>query len=188
MGPLGVQTVREVLPKLKQDRSIDLVIAQSENVTDGKGITPEDFHELQSIGVDFCSGGNWSLKRPEINSLLDDPGAPIIRPANYPAGTPGRGYKYAKTVGGEVLIISLVGHIVGRDASVPVDNPLKVIDTILHAESNRHRVACVVNFHGDFSSEKVVIGHYLDGRVTLVVGDQWDPLESTCRHASLSIL
>lgn len=173
MGEMGVRTVREVLPGLRREQSIDLVIAQSENVTEGKGITPEDFKTLQACGVDFCSGGNWSLKRPEIIPQLSDPNVPIIRPANYPAGTPGLGYKYADTRRGRVLVISLVGQIVGRDADAPTDNPLKVVDDILARENSSNRVAAVVNFHGDFSSEKVVIGHYLDGRVTAVVGDHW---------------
>lgn len=173
MGEMGIQTVAEVLPKLRRERSIDFVVAQSENVSDGKGITPEDYRRLLSYGVDFCSGGNWSLKKPEIIPQLSDPNQPIIRPANYLEGTPGLGYKYAKTDKGDVLVVSLVGHIVGRDADVPIDNPLQKIDEILEREKSHNRAATVVNFHGDFSSEKVVIGHYLDGKVTIVVGDHW---------------
>ncbi len=173
MGEPGMEVVREVLPKLRRERSIDFVVAQSENVTEGKGITPEDYRRLLSYGVDFCSGGNWSLRREEIIPQLSDPNQPIIRPANYPEGTPGLGYKYARTTKGDVLVISLVGHIVGRDADVPIDNPLKKIDEILAREKSHNRGATVVNFHGDYSSEKVVIGHYLDGRVTMVVGDHW---------------
>ena len=173
MGEMGMQTVAEFLPKLRRERSIDFVVAQSENVTEGKGITPADFRRLLSYGVDFCSGGNWSLKKPEIIAQLNDPNQPIIRPANYPEGTPGIGYKYAKTSKGDVLVISLVGHIVGRDADVPIDNPLQKIDEILAREKSHDRSATIVNFHGDYSSEKVVIGHYLDGRATMVVGDHW---------------
>ena len=173
MGEMGMRTVAEVLPKLRRERSVDFVVAQSENVSEGKGITPEDYRRLLSYGVDFCSGGNWSLKKPEIIPQLSDPNQPIIRPVNYLEGTPGLGCKYAKTSKGDVLVVSLVGHIVGRDADVPIDNPLQKIDEILEREKSHSRAATVVNFHGDFSSEKIVIGHYLDGRVTLVVGDHW---------------
>lgn len=173
MGEPGMDVVRQVLPKLRRERSIDFVVAQSENVTEGKGILPEDFRRLLSYGVDFCSGGNWSLKRPEIIPQLADPSQPIIRPANYREGTPGLGYKYARSSKGEVLVISLVGQIVGRDSDVPIDNPLQKVDEILEREKSHKRGATIVNFHGDFSSEKVVIGHYLDGRVTMVVGDHW---------------
>ncbi|MGH7238378.1 MAG: YmdB family metallophosphoesterase, partial [Candidatus Saccharimonadales bacterium] len=172
-GDVGLSVVEKVLPNLKRNQHIDLVIAQAENVTDGKGVSPEDFSGLQRAGVDFCSGGNWSIYRPEIFPALNDPAQPIIRPANYPAGTPGLGYKFAGTKYGKVLVISLLGHIVGRDADKPTDNPLKVVDKILEKEKTTEKVATIVNFHGDYSSEKVVIGHYLDGRVSAVIGDHW---------------
>src|SRR6202012_2724854 len=81
--------------------------------------------------------------------------------------------KYAPVGSGKVLVVSLLGQIVGKDADKPVDNPLQVIDRILDDERSTPKLATVVNLHGDFSSEKVIIGHYLDGRATLVVGDHW---------------
>lgn len=169
MGEMGIEAVEKVLPKLRKDKKIDLVIAQAENVSEGKGITLADFKRLQKAGVDFCTGGNWSLFREDIIPAMSDPAQPIIRPANYPEGTPGLGWKYID----DVLVISLLGQIVGKDADKPVDNPLQIIDQILDEQKDVKKQAAVVNFHGDYSSEKVVIGHYLDGRVTLVVGDHW---------------
>ena len=166
MGEMGLQVVEKVIPKLRKEKQVGLVIAQAENVSDGKGITPEDFKRLRKAGVDFCTGGNWSLHQKEIIPAMNDPEQPIIRPANYPAGTPGLGYKYAHGV----LIVSLLGKIVGKDKDKPVDNPLQAIDEILKQENATY---VIVNFHGDYSSEKIVIGHYLDGRVSLVVGDHW---------------
>jgi len=173
MGELGLQMVEQMLPQLRKDKPIDLVIAQSENTSEGRGITAEDFARLKKAGVDFCTGGNWSLHRDEIISSLNDPAQPIVRPANYPEGTPGLGYKYIATAKGKVLVVSLLGKVVGRDADKEIDNPLHVIDNILESEKTTKKVATVVNFHGDYSSEKVVIGHYLDGRVTAVIGDHW---------------
>jgi metallophosphoesterase (TIGR00282 family) len=173
MGETGLRVAEAVLPQLRSEKNIDLVVAQSENVSDGKGITPADFGRLQRAGVDFCTGGNWSLHREPIIPALNDPAQPIIRPANYPEGTPGLGWKYIDTGAGKVLVISLLGQIVGRDADKPVDNPLLVIDKILEAQKTTHKAAVIVNLHGDYSSEKVVIGHYLDGRVTAAVGDHW---------------
>lgn len=173
MGEVGIETVEQLLPELRREYQIDLVIAQAENVSEGRGITPRDFNRLQKTGVDFCTGGNWSLYRSAIIPFMDDPNQPIIRPANYPEGMPGKGYKYIQVSSGSVLVISLLGKIVGKDADKPVDNPLQIIDEILKSQADKTRVATVVNFHGDYSSEKVVIGHYLDGRVTAVVGDHW---------------
>lgn len=172
MASPGVKIVQELLSGLKKKYQIDLVIAQAENVTEGKGLSKADFQKLQTIGVDFCTGGNWTLKLDELHNYLGDPQQPVIRPANYPIGTPGRGWKYIETNKGKVLVISLLGSIVGRDAERPVDNPLKVVDQIIDQRDD-DTVATMVNFHGDYSSEKRIIGYYLDGRVTAVVGDHW---------------
>ena len=173
MGEPGIDVVEHVVPKLRAKHHIDLVIAQAENVTEGRGITPSDYVRLQKAGIDFCTGGNWSLHHSSIIPMMNDPAQAIIRPANYPSGTPGLGYKYIQTPAGRVLVISLLGKIVGKDADKPMDNPLQCIDEILKQHENEPRSATIVNFHGDYSSEKVVIGHYLDGRVTGVVGDHW---------------
>lgn len=173
MGPLGVEAVRQVMLHLKKTRQIDVVIAQGENVTEGKGLSKADFHTLRTMGIDFCTGGNWSLFRPDMHDYLNDPQQPVIRPANYPVGTAGRGWKYVQAGQAKVLVISLLGQIVGKDADRPVDNPLKVVDQILADNQAIDRVATVVNFHGDYSSEKRVIGYYLDGRVSAVIGDHW---------------
>ena len=171
MGELGLKTLEYVLPKLRLEKQIDFVVAQAENVTDGKGISSADFARLRKAGVDACTGGNWTIWNDDIFPALSDPGQPIVRPANYPEGTPGLGYKYIASPKGSVLVVSLLGGIVGRDSDKPTDNPLLVIDEILR--NAKPHVASVVNLHGDFSSEKVVIGQYLDGRASIVVGDHW---------------
>lgn len=173
MAEPGIALVEKLLPKLKKEYKVDFVVAQAENLSDGKGVRVRDFRRLQAAGVDFCTGGNHTGFRDEINELLADPNEPIIRPANYPKHVPSMGYKYAESPHGPVLVVSLLGHIVGKDADKPVDNPLKTIDTILEQEKGVKRAATIVNFHGDFSSEKKIIGHYLDGRVTAVIGDHW---------------
>lgn len=173
MGEPGLQLVEKLLPGLRREHQLDFVVAQAENLSDGKGVRVADFRRLQQAGVDACTGGNHSFFRPEIFPLLEDAKEPVIRPANYPATAPGRGYKYVQTAKGNVLVISLLGQIVGKDAGKPVDNPLQIIDRILAEEQGVPRVATIVNFHGDFSSEKRIIGYYLDGRVSVVVGDHW---------------
>jgi 2',3'-cyclic-nucleotide 2'-phosphodiesterase len=122
--------------------------------------------------VDFFTGGNWTLHRPEIIPWLEDAKKPVVRPANYKAGTPGRGWKIADTPHGRVLVISLLGQIVGAFPA-DTDNPLHAVDTILEETKHEQLAARIVNFHGDFSSEKLVIGQYLAGRVTAVIGDHW---------------
>src|SRR5665213_2295112 len=94
MADPGITAVEKILPSLRLSHKIDLVIAQAENLSNGKGILPKDFKRLLKSGVDFCTGGNWSLFEPSIVPSLADPNQPIIRPANYPESTPGLGWKY----------------------------------------------------------------------------------------------
>ena len=173
MGEPGLKVVENLLPSLKKELKLDVVIAQAENTTDGKGISSSDYKRLLTCGVDFFTGGNHSLDNPEIIKDLENPQSPIIRPANYPTGTPGLGYKYLTTPAGDILIISLLGQIVGRNSKKPVNNPLHSIDRILDEQKNHSKIATIVNFHGDYSSEKFVIAYYLDGKVSAVIGDHW---------------
>lgn len=173
MAESGLALVERLLPAMRKEYDVDFVIAQAENLSDGKGIRLADLRRLRTAGVDFCTGGNHSIYREEIFPALNDPQQPIIRPANYPEGTPGLGYKYVDTPKGKVLVVSLLGQIVGKDADKPMDNPLHTIDRILEVEKGVQKAGIIVNFHGDFSSQKRIIGYYLDGRVTAVVGDHW---------------
>jgi len=170
MGEVGIETVENILPELVQSKSIDLVIAQAENVTNGKSMSLVDMKRLQDTGVQFFTGGNHTPALQEIHDFLEDDTAPIIGPANL-HNCPGRGWKYVDTSEGRVLVISLMGSKVGTP--IDADNPLTAIDEILLQNAQTDRVATIVNFHGDYSSEKIIIGHYLDGRVTAVAGDHW---------------
>lgn len=172
MAEPGILAVEKVLPGLVAQEHIDFVVAQAENVSDGKGMRLVDFERLKKAGVQAFTGGNHTPSQPELNELLEDTAAPVVGPANM-VGCPGPGYKLVDTPKGAVLVVSILGGIVGRQADVPAANPLTTIDEILARENLRNRVAMVVNFHGDFSSEKLVFGHYLDGRASIVAGDHW---------------
>lgn len=173
MADPGIEVVQRLLPQVREKEKVDFVVAQAENVTDGRGLSMKHYQVLWAAGIDACTGGNWTLHREDTVPLLNDPAVPIVRPANYPEGTPGLRYKFADSRKGRVLIVSLMGQIVGRDADKPVENPLKTIDAILAETVDEPHVATIVNLHGDFSSEKRIIGYYLDGRVSMVVGDHW---------------
>ncbi len=175
MAEMGMQAVEKVLPDLVAAEGIDYVVAQAENVTNGKGMSPEDMARLQAAGVHAFSGGNHTFTDTRLTPFLEDPLQPVVGPANM-VDCPGSGYKLVKMPKGEVLLVSILGSIVGKQADTETENPLKTIDRIL-TETVRgptsHISAIVVNIHGDFSSEKIVFGHYLDGRVSVVVGDHW---------------
>lgn len=170
-GRPGRTLTAELLPKIKEEFGVDYVIAQGENMAHGKGLRPVDIEQLSAVGVDFFTGGNHTLARADIHPMLEDAQAPVIRPANL-RNAPGKGWSLQQTPHGAILIVSLQGQIVG-DRQEEIDNPLLTIDAILDEHKNTKRAATVVNFHGDFSSEKVVIGQYLDGSVSAVIGDHW---------------
>lgn len=173
MGMVGIEVVESVLPHVVADHRVDTVIAQAENVTNGKGISVDDYERLQGAGVHFFTGGNHIFEEPSIIPYLNNSDSPIIRPANYPMGKEGLGFKYLQTTQGKILIVSLLGDIVGKHAGNEMQNPLKVIDAILAEQAETEKIATIINFHGDYSSQKVIIGNYLDGRVTAVIGDHW---------------
>jgi len=172
MGEMGIAALEKVLPELRKELGVDVVIAQAENVSDGKGLSVADYERLKKLGVDGFSGGDHTVDKPEIFPLLENADEPVLGPTNMPE-CPGLDCKYVTANGKRVLLVSLLGNVVGRHADREIDNPLQAIDQILARENPADRDAVVVNFHGDYSSEKVIIGYYLDGRVSAVIGDHW---------------
>lgn len=171
MAKPGRELVIAQLPAIKKKYRPDLIIAQAENVSHGKSMTPTHMRELQQAGIDFFTGGNHTLWRKALYELLDDPDEPVIRPANLAGDLPGLGWKVAQTAKGSVQVISLLGDTFPESENIT--NPLRRVDEILEQTKQDKFAARIVNFHGDFSSEKRIIGYYLDGRVTAVIGDHW---------------
>lgn len=171
MGRPGRDVVSALLPGLRKNYAVDLAIAQAENVSHGKGMTPAHMRELQAVGVDVFTGGNHTIERPATLGLLDDPQVPVLSPTNQTGAKPEWGAKAVDSKAGPVLVASLLGTTFPEKVEL-VENPLRAIDTVLQAKTDQY-AARIVNFHGDFSSEKRVIGYYLDGRVSAVIGDHW---------------
>ena len=171
MGRPGRTTVKNVLPEIVKEHGVDFVVAQGENLSDGKGMQLKAVEDMLESGIDFFTGVNWTAKRSEITPWLEDTKKPVTGPANM-ADMPGPGYKVVNTPHGKFLFVSLLGQIVGY-IQPETTNPLKIIDEILEKTKHETFAAKIVNFHGDYSSEKLVIGQYLDGRVSAVVGDHW---------------
>ncbi|MBI5405007.1 MAG: TIGR00282 family metallophosphoesterase [Candidatus Kerfeldbacteria bacterium] len=167
VGKIGRKTVAKVLPELKEEFQPDLVIANAENLAHGKGITSETLKELLSAGVDFCTGGNHTFAKDEVVTLLGDGKTPLIRPANFPPGSPGEGSRVVSVGSRNVLIINLLGRVFMKDQ---VDDPYAAFDAIYAAHANENLAAVVVDFHAETTSEKVLMGWYTEGRTSAVVG------------------
>jgi len=163
---IGRRTVQKLLPDLINQHGIDFVIAQSENMATGNGLTLKAVQELRDVGVDLFTGGNHSFKKPAFATSFNDPKMPVIRPGNYAPEEPGRGYAVVDTPNGKILVINAIGLLYnGPD----IDNPLHYIDEILAKYEHESFAARIVDFHAELTSEKVALGYYLDGRVTTVV-------------------
>ncbi|HCP23566.1 MAG: TIGR00282 family metallophosphoesterase [SAR202 cluster bacterium] len=161
IGKPGRQAVRALLPDLKREKSIDVVICNGENTAGGFGLTLDTASELLECGVDVLTSGNHIWDKREIYPYLDD-GLPLIRPANYP-DAPGRGYIHC----GALTVVNLMGRVfMGA-----VDCPFRAADALLTKlrEENGNNVI-IVDFHAEATSEKQAMGWYLDGRVSGVFG------------------
>jgi metallophosphoesterase (TIGR00282 family) len=167
VGRSGRMAVNETLPGLIRDWTLDLVVVNGENAAGGFGITEAIYHELLEAGADAITLGNHSWDQREALVFIER--APrLIRPANFPPGTPGRGAALVDTRSGKrALIINGIGRIFMQ----PFDDPFAAIDRELNACPLREAAdAVLVDFHAEASSEKQAIGYFCDGRASLVVG------------------
>ncbi len=158
VGRPGRRAISQLLPGLRQQYRLDMVIANGENAAGGVGLTPETAKELLSGGVDVITSGNHIWAQKEIIPYLDGE-MPILRPLNYPPGVPGRGY----IAMGKVAVVNLLGRTFIGD----FDCPFRAMDQLLPELEQK---IIIVDFHAEATSEKVAMGRYLDGRVSAVLG------------------
>jgi metallophosphoesterase (TIGR00282 family) len=167
VGRSGRNAVIERLPALKRDWKLDCVIVNGENAAGGFGITEQIYTEMIDAGADVISGGNHSWDQREALVFIER--APrLIRPLNYPPGTPGRGTVLVETASGaRVLVINLMGRVF-MDA---LDDPFALAERELSACALKTAAdAIVLDMHCEATSEKQAMGHFCDGRASLVVG------------------
>jgi len=160
IGRPGRRAVDTLLPGLRQQYGLDLVIANAENVAGGLGLTSTTAKALLDAGVDVLTSGNHIWAQKEIIPYLDSE-MPILRPLNYPPGVPGRGY----LLSGQAMVVNLMG----RTFMGNFDCPFRAMDKLL-AELKHKPPVIIVDFHAEATSEKIAMGRYLDGRVSAVLG------------------
>lgn len=167
VGKIGRKCVAKLLPELKEEFRPDLVIANAENVAHGKGITAQTLNELLAAGVDFCTGGNHTFAKDEASQLLKRSDVPLIRPANFPPGTPGEGWRVIEVGTRKVLIVNILGTVFMKDG---IDDPFRAFDAIYDQQKNSDVAAVIVDFHAEATSEKVAFGWHCDGKASVVLG------------------
>lgn len=160
VGKPGRRAVQMLLPGIRSEQALDLVLANAENSAGGMGVTPETAQELLEAGVNVLTSGNHIWAQKEIVPYLDG-GYPLIRPLNYPPGVPGKGYWKDPNF--------MVVNLMGRTFMGLLDCPFRAADALLEELTDRPRVI-IVDFHAEATSEKMALGRYLDGRVSAVLG------------------
>ena len=165
VGEPGRRLVQQCVPVLREQRSLDLVIANAENAAAGSGVTPAIYQALIAAGVDGITLGDHVYRKKEIGKTLEKQ-TNIIRPANFPATAPGSGSMVLPTKSGpSVGVFSLLGRVFMR----PVDCPFTAADRVLSEFSDDVQVR-ILDFHAEATSDMQVMGRYLDGRVSAVLG------------------
>ncbi len=165
VGKPGRQIVARAVPRLVKHHAIDLVVANGENAAGGSGLTPANYQELIAAGVDCVTLGDHIYRRQEIIPILVQR-ENIVRPANFPPTAPGHEFAVVTARNGRrVAVISLLGRVFMR----PVDCPWSAADRVL-AQLPEDVSAIVVDFHAEATSDMQLMGRYLDGRVSAVLG------------------
>lgn len=167
VGRTGRDAVTGAIPDLRQSLNLDFVIVNGENAAHGFGISPDICKQFYDVGVDCLTTGNhvWD-QRTIINHIAQD--HRLLRPLNFPDGSMGRGYEiYSLKDGRKIMVVNLMARLFME----LTDNPFTVLDKLLNRVRLGHDVqAIVLDFHGEATAEKMAMGHFCDGRVSLVVG------------------
>ena len=167
VGKSGREAIENFLPTLISEDKLEFVIVNGENSASGFGITQKICEQLYKLGVDVITSGNHIWDQKEIVSYIDNDKR-LIRPCNYPSETPGRGYGVFQLKNGSLItVINVMCRLFMDD----LDSPFRTLDEIIDQLKMKHgNHTIIIDIHGESTSEKMALGHYLDGRVTAVFG------------------
>ena len=166
-GPAGMKIIKLKLKKIIKDKKIDFTIANGENAAEnGKGITKNNFVELIESGVDVVTSGNHIWDQKEILEIIDKE-TNLIRPANLLEGQPGKGYGIYEIKNKKIAVINLIGNVFMKKSQDLFSFTEKIINKV---KLKKDADFIIIDIHGEITSEKMALGHFLDGKVTTVVG------------------
>jgi metallophosphoesterase (TIGR00282 family) len=164
-GAPGRRAVERLLPGIREQHRLDLVVANAENAADGVGVTSRIATKLYAAGVDAITLGNHAYRQKEVYPFLESDGR-IVRPANHAGNAPGRGTTVVEAANGtEVAVVNLIGQLYLDAAQSPFEVAPRLV-----AEARAQAAVVLVDFHAEATSEKVAMGRLLDGTVTAVIG------------------
>jgi metallophosphoesterase (TIGR00282 family) len=164
VGEPGLKTLENHLPAIIKDNAVDFTVVNGENSADGFGMTETALNRILACGVDAVTSGNHIWEKRDFWQILNSSNN-VLRPANYSGDSPGRGWLKAEKAGVTWIII----NVQGREYMTPIDCPFRCFDNIINNLTATNPLI-LVDFHAESSREKEALGHYLDGRATLVAG------------------
>ena len=164
VGENGVKKLKETLPKIMKDEKINFCIVNGENAAGGMGITTKIFNDMISLNIDAITMGNHTWGKKDIFTFIDNP--KLLRPANYSKGVVGKGYGIYECKGKKIAVINLIGR---TDMNVLSENPFLVVDDIINKIKGSVDII-IVDFHAEATAEKIAMGYFLDGKVTVMYG------------------
>ena len=167
VGKIGRQTVTKNLPALKKKFKPDLVIANAENIAHGSGVTAATLTEMKEVGIDWFTTGDHAFTKTKTLDDIYGGDWPILRPANYSQGVPGRGETLIEIGKHKILLINLIGRVFMK---MDYDCPFRKLDEIMAAHSKKNLSAIIVELHAEATSEKYALKHYVDGRISALLG------------------
>ena len=162
VGDSGCEFLRKNIYEIKTEYDIDITIMNGENSAQGNGITPSSYQSLINMGADVVTTGNHCFRRKEMMNLYDAE-ENLLRPANFPDGVVGKGYTLIDMGFTSVAVVNLMGTAYME----PLDNPFNCIDTLLNDIDTPN---IIVDFHAEATAEKIAMGYYLDGRISVMFG------------------
>lgn len=168
VGKIGRNAIIKVLPYLKDKYQPDLVIANVENLAHGKGITEKTLTEISDGGIDFFTSGNHIWKKEEVKEILKNKKFQLITPLNDPRTINGQGEKVIEVSQKKLLVVNLLGRVFMKEENLVC--PFRAIDEVLDKYRQEDLAGIIVDFHAEATSEKIALGWYLDGRVSVVLG------------------
>ncbi len=164
VGPFAVKYISEKLWGFRRENNINMVVCNAENAASGNGLDPFSADKLIASGCDVLTGGNHIFRKRELRDYLESSRV-VVRPANYPIGTPGNGYTITNIDGCRVLVINVMGTIYLDSLACP----FSTVERILEREAGRYDFA-VLDVHAEATSEKIALGRYFDGRINVIFG------------------
>ena len=164
VGNIGLNKLKEELPKIIEEENIDFVVVNAENTSTGMGLTTKDFNILKSLQINTLTLGNHTWGKRDIFSFIND--KILIRPANYSKGVPGKGYGKYECNGKKIVVMNLIGR---TDMNILSENPFTVAEELVH-RLRKEADIIILDFHAEATAEKIAMKHFLDGQVNIIFG------------------